>query len=141
MEWVKKQRPNGSIYYFNVMTGAKQTASPNHLDDAGGAAPPPLNSALGRIFQVRKYILSTSSLFHVSCRTKERWTLSHLGSWDLSALNVACFVLISLKGNRSARLNSGPLPAGWVEGTDGDGKKCKCQQYRLSASQVVVVSL
>ncbi|CAN0024019.1 unnamed protein product, partial [Ectocarpus sp. 12 AP-2014] len=77
VEWVKKQRPNGSIYYFNVMTGAKQTASPNHLDDAGGAGPPPSNSALGRIFH----------------------------------------------GNRSARLNSGPLPAGWVEGTDGDGKK------------------
>ncbi|CAM9275351.1 unnamed protein product [Ectocarpus fasciculatus] len=77
VEWVKKQRPNGSIYYFNVMTGAKQTASPNHLDATGGAAPPPSNSALGRIFQ----------------------------------------------GNRSARLNSGPLPAGWVEGTDGNGKQ------------------
>ncbi|CBJ30298.1 similar to neural precursor cell expressed, developmentally down-regulated 4-like [Ectocarpus siliculosus] len=77
VEWVKKQRPNGSIYYFNVMTGAKQTASPNHLDNAGGSAPPPSNSALGRIFQ----------------------------------------------GNRSARPNSGPLPAGWIEGTDGDGKK------------------
>lgn len=64
MEWVKKRRPNGSIYYFNVLTGAKQAKSPNDMDDAGGGAPgggalaPSARGGGGgvmhRIFQVRR---------------------------------------------------------------------------------------
>lgn len=53
MEWVKKRRANGSIYYFNVLTGAKQATSPNDLDGTDGGAPAPTHgSATQRIFQV-----------------------------------------------------------------------------------------
>lgn len=56
MEWVKKQRANGSIYYFNVLTGAKMARSPNDLDATdGGDPPPPRGSAMKRIFQVRSW--------------------------------------------------------------------------------------
>lgn len=56
VEWVKKQRPNGSIYYFNVLTGAKLARSPNDLDAADGGDPPPSRgSALSRVFQVRSW--------------------------------------------------------------------------------------
>ena len=58
VEWVKKQRSNGSVYYFNVMTGAKLARSPNDLggDGADGGDPAPSReSVMSRIFRVRSW--------------------------------------------------------------------------------------
>ncbi|CAM9357602.1 unnamed protein product [Ascophyllum nodosum] len=51
VEWVKKQRRNGSFYYFNIMTGAVQERSPTDHGDAN-AATGPRPSNLARIFRM-----------------------------------------------------------------------------------------
>ncbi|CAN0411795.1 unnamed protein product [Ascophyllum nodosum] len=56
VEWVKKERQNGSFYYFNIMTGAVQDRSPNNGIDANAAAEasavPSRPHRLARIFQM-----------------------------------------------------------------------------------------
>lgn len=54
MEWVKKQRANGSIYYFNVLTGTKQARSPNDLDGTDGGPAPSHGGAVHHLFRVRE---------------------------------------------------------------------------------------
>ncbi|CAM9385471.1 unnamed protein product [Scytosiphon promiscuus] len=41
IEWAKRQRKDGSMYYFNHMTGATRDNSPNELSIGGPGAPPP----------------------------------------------------------------------------------------------------
>lgn len=69
VEWVKKRRGNGSIYYFNVLTGAKQAKSPNDLEGTDGGAPAPTNgNVMQRIFQVsgrKEYVSSTGMAYGV----------------------------------------------------------------------------
>ncbi|CAM9296241.1 unnamed protein product, partial [Hapterophycus canaliculatus] len=55
VEWVKKQRKNGTTYYFNHLTGATRNNSPNESSIVlAGApvAPPRPPPAINRIFQV-----------------------------------------------------------------------------------------
>eukprot|EP00752_Nemacystus_decipiens_P002624 g2457.t1 len=50
--WVKKQRPNGSVYYFNVLTGVSLARSPNDLGGTDGGNPAPARgSTASRVFQ------------------------------------------------------------------------------------------
>ena len=51
MEWVKKRRSDGSIYYFNVLTNFKQDRSPNDLDGEDPSLP--RLSAASHLFPVR----------------------------------------------------------------------------------------
>ncbi|CAM9891659.1 unnamed protein product [Scytosiphon promiscuus] len=56
-EWVKKQKPNGSIYYFHVLDGIRQTTPPHGLEGASRTVPHPQpptlprKSAASRFFQ------------------------------------------------------------------------------------------
>ncbi|CAM9629075.1 unnamed protein product, partial [Hapterophycus canaliculatus] len=58
-EWVKKQRPTGSVYYMNVLTGSTQVVPPHGLSASSidlhpQPPPPPLlprRSAMRRVFQ------------------------------------------------------------------------------------------
>ncbi|CBJ30297.1 E3 ubiquitin-protein ligase, putative [Ectocarpus siliculosus] len=49
-DWVKKQRANGSIYYFHPLTGKKQSTPPDALGSARGG-PQASGTALNRIFR------------------------------------------------------------------------------------------
>ncbi|CAM9879744.1 unnamed protein product [Ectocarpus sp. 12 AP-2014] len=48
-DWVKKQRANGSIYYFHPLTGKKRSTPPDGLGSAGGG-PQTSGTVLNRIF-------------------------------------------------------------------------------------------
>ncbi|CAB1105968.1 unnamed protein product [Ectocarpus sp. CCAP 1310/34] len=55
-DWVKKQRANGSIYYFHPLTGKKQSTPPDALGSAGGG-PQASGTVLNQIFHVSQYAL------------------------------------------------------------------------------------
>eukprot|EP00904_Undaria_pinnatifida_P011273 jgi/Undpi1/7276/HiC_scaffold_22.g09749.m1 len=62
-EWVKKRRRTGGVYYYNVMTGATRSRSPNDVDDTSASAtvgasslgapppPPPRSTAIHGVFR------------------------------------------------------------------------------------------
>ncbi|CAN0019989.1 unnamed protein product [Scytosiphon promiscuus] len=64
-EWAKRQRKDGSMYYFNHMTGATRDNSPNELSIGGLGAPPPPRPqrTISRIFKpaMRSFSINSSA--------------------------------------------------------------------------------
>eukprot|EP00904_Undaria_pinnatifida_P011278 jgi/Undpi1/7280/HiC_scaffold_22.g09753.m1 len=92
--WVKRQRQDGGVYYYHVMTGATRVTAPNERDEisestSATAAPQPRNG-VGRLFPVA----------HNPQRSE--FGGSH---------------------HASQRTNNGEsLPPGWTQREDGNGK-------------------
>lgn len=74
VEWVKKQRKDGSFYYCNTMTGVVQDDSPNERGAAATSAPAATRPRRGiaRMFKVRmgdRVGRSLKTALQAQCRT------------------------------------------------------------------------